>query len=99
MDEFVKKVMIDKSTVGTTDIMDWADEHPDARFYFTHFLSTTNIFYGCVVSEYEPDELFLECEEDGLHEWWDLYNGWQRLHEIVGLWICRKNGRYIMITD
>lgn len=99
MEEFVKKVVIKGSVCGTTDVMDWADEHPDARFDYTYFESELGGWrWGLVVSEHEPSSIELECDDDGLIEWHDLYNGWQRSSGVFG-WICRKNGRYIFITD
>lgn len=99
MEEFVKKVIIKGSVCGTTDVMDWADEHPDARFDLTHFEPEHGGFLrGLVVSEHVPSRVELEDDEDGLTEWHDLYNGWQRSSSCVG-WVCRKKGRYIFITD
>lgn len=99
MKEFVKKVIIKGRVCGTTDVMDWADEHPEARFDFTQFESELGGWrYGLIVSEYEPSDAELECDHLGLTEWHALYNGWQRTTFGVG-WVCRKNGRYIIITD
>jgi len=99
MEEFVKKVVISGCVCGTTDVMDWADEHPEARFDYTHFEPGVGGWrWGLIVSEHQPSSIELECDEEGLTEWHDLYNGWQRTSFGIG-WVCRKNGRYIIITD
>ena len=96
MCEFVKKVVIKGCVCGTTNVMDWADEHPEARFNYTHFESEEGGWrWGLVVSEYYPNDDVKEyLDEIG---WHDLYNGWQRTTNFG--WVCRKNGRYIYITD
>lgn len=99
MDNCVKKVIIKGNVCGTTDVMDWADEHPDVHFSFTHFESELGGWrWGLIVSEHQPSSAELECDALGLIQWHNLYNGWQRAAYSLG-WICRKNGRYIFITD
>jgi hypothetical protein len=71
--------------------MDYADEHPNEYFDFTEVRSRHTDYGRLMVSEYEPR---FKNEED----WHDLYNGWQRTTSGFG-WVCRKNGRYIIITD
>ena len=87
---------------GTIGVMDYADQHPDQYFDHTEVYATYsdgNKRYILMVSEYHPTEIDIECDKKGLTEWHDLYNGWQRTSNCIGVWVCRKNGRYIIITD
>lgn len=91
--------MLDSFAVGTTDIMDYADAHPNEYFDYTNVRSKHTDFGQLMVSDYEPSSILLDCYEKGLIEWYDLYNGWQRISFGFGMWVCRKNGRYIYITN
>lgn len=93
----IKEVRIEGLVLGTTDVMDWADAHPEHYFDFTAFDCDRYPYGGLMVSEYEPSERVKEYL-DGLG-WHDIkYNGWQRTSDGFG-WVCRKNGRYIYITN
>ena len=92
-----KEIVLDTYSVGTMDVMDYADEHPNEYFDFTHVYSKHTDFGMLVVSEYEEDNLMRDCDEEGLYEWRDLPNGWQR-RSNYGVFVCRKNGRQIIIT-
>ena len=94
-----KEIVLDSYAVGTTDIMDYADAHPNEYFDYTDVRSSKTNFGRLMVSEHEPSNSELECDHLGLTEWHDLYNGWQRTSNCIGVWVCRKNGRYIIITD
>ena len=95
-----EQIVLDSYAVGTTDIMDYADEHPNEYFDCTHVRSRHTDFGELVVSEFPVnEEKEREYEEKGIRVWHDLYNGWQRTSNCFGVWVCRKNGRYIIITD
>lgn len=94
-----EEIVLDSYAVGTTDIMDYADAHPNEYFDYTDVRSSKTNFGRLMVSEHEPSESELECDHLGLTEWHDLYNGWQRTSNCIGVWVCRKNERYIIITD
>ena len=93
-----REIVIDSYAVGTTDIMDYADKHPNEYFDHTNVRSSKIDYGRLMVSEYKPSEAELECDERGLIGWHDLYNGWQRTSTGYECWVCRKNGRYIIIT-
>lgn len=86
-----REIVVETHCVGTTDIMDYADAHPNEYFDFTEVRSRHTDYGRLMVSEYEPQ---FKSEKD----WHDLYNGWQRKSTCDGVWVCRKNGRYIIIT-
>ena len=92
---------IDLATRGsyTTGVVDYANEHPDARFDHTEVYDASGR-YCLMVSEYEPTDTDRECEEHGLTEWHDVCDGWQRTGDAnAGVWVCRKGERYIIITN
>jgi hypothetical protein len=86
-----REIVVETHCVGTTDIMDYADAHPNEYFDFTEVHSRHTDYGRLMVSEYNPQFM---SEKD----WHDLYNGWQRKSNCDGVWVCRKNGRYIIIT-
>ena len=92
------EIVIDSYAVGTTDVMDYADKHPNEYFDHTNVRSSKIDYGRLMVSEYEPSEAELECDERGLIGWRNLFNGWQRTSTGYGCWVCRQNGRYIIIT-
>ena len=96
--ELCREIVVDSYAVGTMDIMEYADAHPNEYFDYTNVRSSKTNFGQLMVSEYEPDESSLECDRRGLHKWHDLPDGWQRIQNVIGVWVCRKNGRYIIIT-
>ena len=93
-----EEIVIDSYAVGTMDIMDYADEHPNEYFDYTDVCSSKTNIRHLMVSEYEPTDTDKACEDEGLMYWHNLPNGWQRESNTVGVWVCRKNGRYIIIT-
>ena len=86
-----REIVVETHCVGTTDIMEYADEHPNEYFDFTEVRSRHTDYGRLMVSEYEPQ---FKIEKG----WHDLNNGWQRKSNCDGVWVCRKNGRYIIIT-
>ena len=92
------EIVLDTYSVGTMDVMNYADEHPNEYFDFTNVRSRHTDFGQLMVSEYQPTELYMICDEEGLNYWHDLPNGWQRTSNCIGVWVCRKNGRQIIIT-
>ena len=95
--ETVKRIELSRQGSYTVGVMEWADEHPDARFDHTEVYDTKGR-YCMMVSEYEPTETDRECECLGTTVWRDMKNGWQREHTISGTWVCRKGERHIIIT-
>ena len=93
-----REIVIDSYVVGTISIMDYADKHPNEYFDHTDVRSSKTNYGRLMVSDYKPSAAELECDRLGITEWHDLYNGWQRTSNGYG-WVCRKNGRYISITD
>lgn len=94
-----KEIVLDTYTLGTTDIMDYADAHPNEYFDHTYVRSSKRMGDGLIVSEHEPSQAEIDCDDRGLTYWHKLYNGWERSCELQGFaWVCRKNGRYIFIT-
>ena len=92
-----REIVIDSYAVGTTDIMDYADAHPNEYFDHTDVRSSKTDFGRLMVSDYEPSRVEIEADERGFYYWHKLYNGWERIDSGFG-WVCRKNGRYIFIT-
>lgn len=90
-----KEIVLEGYAVGTMDVMDYADKHPNEYFDHTNVRSKNTDFGQLMVSEYNPCESVLECFEHGS----DLPNGWQRYSDGYCYWICRKNDRYIFITN
>lgn len=82
--------------LGTMAVMEYADAHPDFVFNKTCFIDGHG--HSLVASEYHPDEAFLSLDEDGAYIWHTTPDGWQRVYAYCG-WVCRKNGRYIFITN
>ena len=93
-----KEIVLEKYSVGTMDIMEYADEHPNEYFDYTNVRSRHTNYGRLMVSEYEPTDVDIAAEEMGAYNWVDLPNGWQRESSVIGVWVCRKNGRYIIIT-
>ena len=94
-----KEIVLETYSVGTTDVMEYADEHPNEYFDCTIVRSKQTKYGSLFVSDYEPDESTLECFEKGIYKWHDLNNGWQRFFfELPLMWVCRKGERYIYIT-
>ena len=93
-----KEIVLESYAVGTMDIMEYADKHPNEYFDYTDVRSKHTDYGRLMVSEDEPDESTLECFERGIYEWHDLPNGWQRFNFGFS-WLCHKNGRYIIITS
>lgn len=81
--------------VGTIAIMDYLDSHPSERCDYTTF---TDGFTTLMVSEYSPDSIDIESLKRGIIKWYKLPNGWERSYS-GGLWKCKKNNRWIIITD
>lgn len=92
-----REIVIDSYAVGTTDIMDYADAHPNEYFDHTDVRSSKTDFGRLMVSDYEPSDVEIEADERGFYYWHKLYNGWERTDSGCG-WVARKNGRYIFIT-
>ena len=92
------EIVIDSYVVGTISIMDYADKHPNEYFDHTDVRSSKTKYNRLMVSEHEPSKAELECDRLGITEWHDLYNGWQSTSNGDGCWVCRQNGRYIIIT-
>ena len=99
MKKVCNEIVVDSYAVGTMAVMEYADEHPNEYFDHTDVRSSKTNFGMLMVSEYEPTEIDKACEYEGLMYWHDLPNGWQRESSVVGVWVCRKNGRYIIITS
>ena len=91
-----KEILLDTYSVGTTDIMEYADAHPNEYFDFTHVRSRKTDYGRLVVSEYEPDADMVEYLDN--RGWHDCIDGWQRTTDGFSF-VCRKNGRYIFITN
>lgn len=94
-----REIVLETYSVGTMDVMDYADAHPNEYFDFTDVRSKHTNYGRLIVSEYDMDESTRECFEQGLYEWCDLPNGWRRWHDGYGMFICRKGDRYIYITN
>lgn len=92
-----KEIVLDTYSVGTMDIMEYADEHPNEYFDYTEVRSKHTDYGRLMVSEYPEDDIQAVAEERGLLKWRDLPNGWQR-RSCFGIFVCRKNGRQIIIT-
>ena len=94
--EKIDKIIFDKLSAGTCDVMEWIDNNPNC------YLSNTQIFdgrgYAMMVSDYNPSISEKECDKRGLIEWHPCPNGWERENCGHGCWVCRKNERYIFIT-
>ena len=91
-----EEIVLDSYAVGTTDIMEYADKHPNEYFDFTDVRSRHTDYGRLVVSEYNPNASMIEyLNRLG---WQDCIDGWQRI--LSGFaFVCRKNGRYIFITN
>lgn len=94
-----KEIVLDGYAVGTMDVMDYADEHPDEYFDHTNVRSKNHNYDRLMVSEYLPDHWEEKLDELNPERWHNLPNGWQREGATPGVWVCRKNGRYIIITN
>ena len=92
-----KEIVLDSYAVGTIDIMDYADEHPNEYFDFTEVRSRHTNYGRLMVSEYPESDIQAYADDKGLLKWADLPNGWQRRSD-GWLFVCRKNGRQIIIT-
>lgn len=93
-----REIVVDGYAVGTMDIMEYADAHPNEYFDYTDVRSSKTNYGKLMVSEYEPTDTDKAGEAEGLMYWHDLPNGWQRESNMEGVWVCRKNDRYIIIT-
>lgn len=92
-----KEVAIQRE-INLGSVLAWINEHNDTTFNGTifHGTSALNCF---IVSDYQPSEIFLDCEEEGLNEWSDC-EGWQITSNVCGCWICRNDsGRFIFISE
>ena len=91
-----KEIVLESYAVGTMDIMDYADEHPNEYFDFTHVYSKHTLYGMLTVSDFYADEDMVRYYDR--IGWRDLPNGWQRTSTNT-MFVCRKNGRYIYITS
>ena len=96
--KIVKEVVLDSFVLGTTDVMKYADEHPEERFSSTTF-RCKNTHDALMVSDMSENDIScsLACFERGIYTWHECPNGWQRHHNCG--WLCHKDGRYIFITN
>lgn len=91
-----EEIVIDSYAVGTTDVMKYADEHPNEYFDHTNVRSSKTDYGQLMVSEHTLDESTKECLDLGIYKWHQCPNGWLRLN-VCG-WICKKGERVIFIT-
>ena len=90
-----REIVLDTYSVGTMDVMDYADEHPNEYFDYTNVRSKHTDYGRLVVSDYAPDKgTIAYMDEIG---WRSLPNGWERFNNGFSF-TCRKDGRYIFIT-
>ena len=93
-----REILLDTYSVGTMDVMEYADEHPNEYFDFTEVRSKHTDYGRLMVSEYPETDIQEAAEERGVLKWTDLPNGWQRRSDGF-IFVCRKNGRQIIITN
>lgn len=99
--ERVAKITLNCFDGGTIGVMSYADAHPDECFDNTEVYVKYSDGHECyffMVSEYNWSKSEKTAEELGTIQFHDLPNGWQRESSCLGAWVCRKNGRYIIIT-
>lgn len=98
MNKICKEIVFKSNAIGTTDVMDYADEHPNEYFDCTIVHSEHTDYGHLFVSEFNCSKIDLEAFNDPSTIWEKLYNGWQRHYSSFATWICRKNERYLIIT-
>ena len=60
------EIVVDTYSVGTMDIMDYAEAHPDEYFDYTNVRSSKTDYGQLMVSEYNPTDIDKLCDEQGL---------------------------------
>jgi hypothetical protein len=92
--------------IGTTDVMRWCNEHPDAWLNFTTFVPknphTMNDYL--MVSDIDEKTLDITLKLHPLGTWFKGFHveNWERLTSDVGfVWYCHNlvTGRIIYITN
>ena len=87
--------------LGTCDVMDWVDEHPEVILKAVQI----KLKHGLVAVVSDKDHTMSDIEEQWKVETEDLeivphklYNGWERIGNNRFGWLCKKGDKLIYIT-
>ena len=87
--------------VGTTEVMDWIDNNPQEKLFYTSFIDDRNGRFALMVSEVEESDMSSALDVIEMKNLWHtLPSGWKRCMNTPGAWLMKQpnTGRLFFAT-